>query len=312
MSVKPIPLLALLVTAVWASPSRVHAQAAADSAPPTAVGKPSEQRLKAREQRKKLPGLPQGVQMKNVEIRWAPPDPYGKFVALDKAFKDKVDWKGLLAKIDKNINENDYTDTKFILPLVIGARICDGVMAVKVRNEEKLNEAANDIEALGRKLGVTEEDLLFAKTIRAKALAGEWLEVYTNLSMLQNRVQKTLRGADPLTAALVMTGGWMRGATYVGSAVQGIGDTTGDMGAHPSYFMREPDLVFYLADEMEANRGKNPARAAELAKIEAYLDEIACLINIDSAPNKGKISAEGVNKILSNASAILTMGFDNK
>ena len=309
-------LVAFLAFGVFMSP---HAGYAQDQPPPAAspvAGEkstgPSPQRLKYRQKRAQLPpNLPPGVK---VEIKWAPPDPFGKLIAMEREFDmGNKPWNPLLAKIDKNIPENEFTETKFLIPLVIGARICDGLIAVKAKSDEYLKESANDIEDLGRKLKVPEEDLEYAKIIRNKALSGEWLEVYTNLSTLQNRVKRTMEASDRLTSALVMTGGWMRGAVYVGDMMQKLGDKKGDkLGTHPTYFLREPELVFYLADEIAETKASLPARAAQLEQIEASLDRIGCIIDIDSDVRKGKLSQEDLKELLQRANAILEMGFTNK
>jgi hypothetical protein len=304
----------LLLAALGFFPSSIPVSGQERPASPAGeqVKGPSPQRLKYRQKRAQLPpNLPPGVK---VEIKWAPPDPFGKLIAMEREFDmGSKPWNPLLAKIDRNIPENEFTETKFVIPLVIGARICDGLIAVKAKSDEYLKESANDIEDLGRKLKVPEEDLEYAKIIRNKALSGEWLEVYTNLSTLQNRVKRTMEASDRLTSALVMTGGWMRGAIYVGDMMQKLGDKTGEkLGTHPTYFLREPELVFYLADEIGETKASLPSRAAQLEQIEASLDRIGCLIDIDSDVRKGKLSQDDLKELLQRANEILEMGFANK
>ncbi len=256
-------------------------------------------------------GGPKIAGVKTVELM-APPDPYAKFRGIDNSF-GSYNWKDALQKINRDVDPNAYSDLVLAIPLLTGQRICDGVMAIKVKDAEALREAANDIEVFARKLGVAEEDLVFAKTVRDMALKGEWLEVYTNLSFLQNRVQKTMRTSSALTSALVMIGGWMQGARYVTSAVITLGDQPGKK-PHPSYFLREPVMVQYLEDQIHDNL-KDPkaaARANDLANIEKKLQEIKLIVNIDIDAAKGRISAEDLQRLNDSCEAIFNIAGGGK
>lgn len=237
----------------------------------------------------------------------APPDPYGKFTALDNTFGGSIDWTKVLNQINQNIDSTEYTDLNFIVPLLTGVRICDGVMAVKARESEILKECADDIEDFARRLGVKEEDLVFAERIRDMALQGDWLGVYTNLSLLQNRVQKTMSAASPLTSTLVMVGGWMQGARYVSTGISSLGETASGP-IHPTYFLREPRMVEWLVNQLQSHGPQSKTHAEQTAALVTELSAIQRLVDIDIDSKKGRLSPQELRQLKSLADGIVNRG----
>jgi len=88
------------------------------------------------------------------------PTPYDKFLALDAAMtSSKVDWGQTFRKVAVDLDSDAFTDKDVAIPLALGIRIADGVMAVKARDAEMLNKCASDIEKLAKKLDIPASSL---------------------------------------------------------------------------------------------------------------------------------------------------------
>lgn len=229
------------------------------------------------------------------------PTPYDKFLALDQALgKKKIDWKALFSRTAVDIAVDDVTDRQVVLPVLLGVRISDGVMAIKARDAELLNRCASEIEAAARKLGVGDGDLARAKAVRSTANAGEWLKVFMELGFLQQDIMKTLdREENKAQGSLVIIGGWLQGARYVSTAIRE------NYTPETSNFLREPLLLKELQkklDALPAGLRGNPL----VGKINATLNEVYTIVNIkldgtippDKVDRVGTLSKEVVTSAL--------------
>jgi hypothetical protein len=67
------------------------------------------------------------------------PTPYDKFIALDQVLtKTKVDWPQVFRKVAVDIDPDKFTDKDVAVPMILGVRIADGVMAIKAKDAELL------------------------------------------------------------------------------------------------------------------------------------------------------------------------------
>lgn len=235
---------------------------------------------------------------------YAPPNVLSKIQALDGAFPPgKIDWATLFTTLNKNVTPDSYTDKDVIIPLVIGIRMCDGVMAIRLKNAEWLKECGDDIEALAKTLDVPDNELAYARAMKDEATKGNWLAVFENLGILQKRVTVRLQKASEQTSTLVMIGGWMQGARFIGTAVQNLKDTT--TVPSPSYVLREPKLVEWLLAKLKVVKTSNDQQKTLLATVQKELASILKIVSIDIDPTKGKIEPDQLALLISGSTAIV-------
>jgi len=178
------------------------------------------------------------------------PNPYDKFLALDTALgAENIKWSEVMNRTEIKIDPDGIHDTKVAIPALLGFRICDGIMAIKARDAEKLNGCANDIEKLGRKMGVTDNDLRRARLVRSFANRGEWGRVFLELGYLQQDIERVLQresgqGGKASVRKILYAAGWLQGARYTSSMVRDNYSTeTGSI-------LREPLLVKELRNDL--------------------------------------------------------------
>src|SRR3954467_3946425 len=147
------------------------------------------------------------------------PTPYDKFLALDQALTaTKVNWGQVYRKVAVDIDADAFTDKEVVIPMVLGIRIADGVMAIKALDAEMLNKCAADIEKLAKKLDIADSELGRARAVRASANKGEWLKVFMELGFFQQDIMKKIEDKEHSTrGTLLITSGWMQGARYTSS-----------------------------------------------------------------------------------------------
>lgn len=240
---------------------------------------------------------------KAVDLGLGMPTPYDKFLALDLVLKGKVNWKSFFSKTAVDVPVDEISDTKVQLPLLLGVRISDGVMAIKARDAELLNKCASEIEAAAKKLGTPEGDLKRAKGVRAAANAGEWLKVFMDLGFLQQDILKTLDKPENKTqGALVTIGGWLQGARYVTGVI--------DENYTPanSNYLREPLLVKALIGKID---GLPEAEKSSplVTKAKTALTEIGEIVNIKL---DGSIPKDKVERINALATEVVTAAMTGK
>ncbi|MDB6069261.1 MAG: hypothetical protein JWL81_432 [Verrucomicrobiales bacterium] len=239
---------------------------------------------------------------------YTPPNPIDKFIALDDMFGGKVNWKSIMEDIGQDVETKNIRDTDFLIPLLMGIRVADGVMTVKVRSVQDLNAAADDIKDMATKLRVPERDMVWANKARAEAASGEWASVFMSLGFMQKKVLDKLAEAKADQRSLVMISGWIQGLRYSASAVlKHYDDTVGknSVAGHPSYQLRDPKLVAWLITLV---KGLSPEKQAlpEVIAMRKGLEEIYDLVDIDIDPKVGKISKPDVEKLAKISGDIVT------
>jgi hypothetical protein len=217
------------------------------------------------------------------------PTPYDKFLALDQALTNsKVNWGQVFRKVAVDIDPDAFTDKEVVIPMVLGIRIADGVMAIKALDAEMLNKCAADIEKLAKKLNVADSELGRARAVRAAANKGEWLKVFMELGFFQQDIMKKIEDKEHTNrGTLLIVCGWMQGARYTTTVV--------DENYSPavSNILREPLLAKALKEKVEGLSGKvkeNPS----VARLREVLPKVEQILTI---PLDGTISKENVAEI---------------
>src|SRR3954454_4232089 len=175
------------------------------------------------------------------------PTPYDKFLALDQLVPSgEINWGQTFRKVAVDIDPDQFTDKETVIPMVLGVRIADGVMAVKARDVELLNKAASDIETLAKRMGVADSDLNRARAVRAAANKKEWLNVFMELGFFQQDIMKKLEDKESSArTTLLITAGWLQGARYTSTLIED------HYTAATSNLLREPKLIEALGKKME-------------------------------------------------------------
>lgn len=193
------------------------------------------------------------------------PSPYDKFLGLALlAEGGEIDWKGTFNAVSADIDPDAWSDEDVAIPLVLGLRIADGIMAIQARDAEFLGQCASDIEKLAPKLGVGDAELERARRVRTHANEGDWLKVFMELGFLQQDILQTLAGDERNRGDLVIASGWMQGARYTTLI---ISDNYSD---EASNILREPMLVQAMITKLESQPEAvkdNPAVASLLAAL---------------------------------------------
>jgi hypothetical protein len=217
------------------------------------------------------------------------PTPYDKFIALDQALTaSKVNWGQVYRKVAVDIDADAFTDKEVAIPMVLGIRIADGVMAIKALDAEMLNKCAADIEKLAKKLDISESELGRARAVRAAANKGEWLKVFMELGFFQQDIMKKIETKEHSNrGTLLIVCGWIQGARYTTTVV---GD---NYSPAVSNILREPLLAQALKSKVEALSGPTKDAPA-VAKLRETLPKVEKILTI---PLDGTISKENVAEL---------------
>ncbi len=217
------------------------------------------------------------------------PSPYDKFIGLDHALsKGKINWGKAFRANAATIEPDALKDAEVAVPLALGVRIADGVMAVKAKDAELLNQCASDIERLAKKMGIVEADLSRGRAVRAAANKGEWLQVFLELGFFQQDIMKRIESdGNPTRGTLLIVAGWMQGARYTTGLV--LDNYTPEL----SNFLREPLLAKALLAKLEAL----PAAVKEKPAVQTLRSVIPEMVKILDIPLAGTISKEGVTSL---------------
>jgi hypothetical protein len=217
------------------------------------------------------------------------PTPYDKFLALDQALTNsKVNWGQVFRKVAVDIDPDAFTDKEVVIPMVLGIRIADGVMAIKALDAEMLNKCAADIEKLAKKLNVADSELGRARAVRAAANKGEWLKVFMELGFFQQDIMKKIEDKEHSNrGTLLIVCGWMQGARYTTTV---IGE---NYSPAVSNILREPLLARALKEKVE-NLSGNIKDVPSVARLREILPKVESILNI---PLDGTISKENVAEI---------------
>jgi hypothetical protein len=217
------------------------------------------------------------------------PTPYDKFLALDQLVPSgDINWNQTFRKVAVDIDPDQFTEKDTVIPMVLGVRIADGVMAVKARDVELLNKAASDIETLAKRMGVADTDLNRARAVRAAANKKEWLNVFMELGFFQQDIMKKLEDKESAArTTLLIVAGWLQGARYTTTLIED------HYSAATSNLLREPKLVEALAAKMDTLPADSKQNAA-VSKIREALPQIDKIINI---PLDGSVPKESVTEL---------------
>jgi hypothetical protein len=224
------------------------------------------------------------------------PSPYDKFLGLDQVLNlTYEDWKTVYNEIARSVDVSKYTDESDIA-LALGVKIADGVMSIKARDVQGLNDCSKEIEDLAKKLGVKDEEMSRAKTVRAHANKGEWLQVFMELGFLQTDIMKSLRAqGNAQRRSLIITAGWMQGLHYTSYVV------SKHYSAPVSNYLREPLLVRAMQQDLDTL----PAKIKESPKVVTLMGTMPALFTIVNIPIEGSIPKEGVDKLLETAKGLV-------
>lgn len=217
------------------------------------------------------------------------PTPYDKFLALDQVLtKTKVKWDDTFRKVAVDVDPDSFTDKDVAIPMILGVRIADGVMAIKANNAELLNKCAADIEKLAKKMGVADADLGRARSVRAAANKGEWLKVFMELGFLQQDIMKKIDQPEHAThGTLLIVSGWMQGARYTSTVIDE------NYSPETSNLLREPLLAKALKEKVES-LPPDLQSSPLVAKLRDVLPKIETILTI---PLDGTISKENVEEL---------------
>jgi hypothetical protein len=224
------------------------------------------------------------------------PTPYDKFLALDQLVPSgEINWGQTFRKVAVDIDPDQFTDKDTVIPMVLGVRIADGVMAVKARDVELLNKAASDIETLAKRMGVADSDLNRARAVRAAANKKEWLNVFMELGFFQQDIMKKLENKESSArTTLLITAGWLQGARYTSTLIED------HYTAATSNLLREPKLIEALSAKMAGLPAASKSNAAVTKMVEA-LPQIQKIIDIPLDGSVSKENVETLNKLSTDA-----------
>lgn len=217
------------------------------------------------------------------------PTPYDKFLALDAALaKGKIDWGKAYRSNSKDVDPDAFKDADVAIPMALGVRIADGVMAVKAKDAELLNECATDIERLAKKMGIADGELSRARAVRTAANKGAWLQVFLELGFFQQDIMKRIENENnPTRGTLLIISGWMQGAHYTTGLV--LDNYTPEL----SNILREP----MLAKALQAKLETLPAGSKDKPAVATLRKVLPGIVGILDIPTTGTISKEKVSEL---------------
>ncbi|WP_395752692.1 hypothetical protein [Prosthecobacter sp.] len=213
------------------------------------------------------------------------PSPMDKLLGLDAALGGKsVAWAGIYKEIARNADLSSLKDETNIC-LALGVRIADGIVAVKAQDANALNDCATDIEALAKKLKMSDTQLERAKKTRALANKGQWTLVFWEMGCLQVDIVHSLNEqGNEKRRTLIIASGWLQGVHYAMHVINSRYTPA------LSNLLREPMLVKAMMAEMKSLPAATRANA-RVVKLDAALTELYGIVNI---PLDGSISKEKV------------------
>lgn len=199
------------------------------------------------------------------------PSPIDKMMAINQILgKGGINWSEVFSNNQVDVDPDNLSDQAELIPIWIGIRMSDGVLAIMARDTEHLNAVSQDIEKLAEKVGVEAGELSRAKKVRTYANRGEWPRVFLELGWLQKDVLDTLAD-DGFKGrkALVLASGWLQGARTFSKVVdENYSEDTGEL-------LREPLLIDELTKSLQGCEAinKEGSITAALATAIASLKE---------------------------------------
>jgi len=202
------------------------------------------------------------------------PTPLDKLIALNMHLGKKVNWKQVAKAYKSYMDVGDFKDENVMLPVLMGMRMSDGVIAVQARDVEVLNAAAADIEVIAKLLGVGDGQLMKAKKVRVFANKSQWNRVFMELGFLQNDVLGAMAkegGSD--RRAILLAAGWIQGVHIISGVVKE------NYSADTSGLLREPLLVRQMIKDLEVLR-ENKRKDVVVVEMLAVLKKLAVIIDV--------------------------------
>ncbi len=230
------------------------------------------------------------------------PSPYDKFLGLAQLAEGAdIDWRATFNAVAADIDPDEWQDASVAVPLVLGLRIADGIMAIQARDAEFLGQCASDIEKLAPKVGVGDAELERARKVRTLANEGDWLKVFMELGFLQQDILKTLARDESNRGDLVVASGWMQGARYSTSVVL---DNYSDAASN---ILREPKLVKAIADKL-ATQPDSVKEHPSVAKMLAAIPQIEKIVDVAIDALIAKEDVQKINALASDYAASVLAG----
>ncbi len=215
------------------------------------------------------------------------PSPFDAFLALDQISKEKpIDWSAVFDSGVVAVDPSRFKDS-VIVALMLGVKISDGLIAIKAKDTEALNDISRVIESLARTLGVEQGILDRAEKVRTLANDGDWLGVFLELGFLQENIIESLKKEERKDQrALILASGWLQGARYACTAIEK------NYSPEASNLLREPVLIEQLQKDLEntSESVKNHPLVQQISKKLPELHAI-CDIGQDDSLTLEKIAA---------------------
>ena len=173
-------------------------------------------------------------------------------MALGPALKRKgeADWaaeyKALYNTNKVDATPGNLSPSRPVVSMALGVKASDGVLALKGRDIEALNNCAEQIEKLAAKLDVPGRHLERAAMVKHHAKQQHWIEAFMELGFLQRDVSRNLENNPEQKddAMLIVVGGWLQGGRCVTHLI--LDHYTPES----SNILREPKLVQVMVQEM--------------------------------------------------------------
>lgn len=231
------------------------------------------------------------VRLDDAEIVRISPTPtvIEKFTALQMRMESKnFDWVRVYNANQIDFDPDQLTDKEVHMPVALGIRMTDGVIAIMAKHAESLNSAAEDIEKIAKNLGVSAKDLARAKQVQAYANRGAWNRVYMELGWLQRDVMATLdRDGNRDRRSLLLCAGWLQAAYITSSLVKE------DYNEDRSTLLREPIMLRSLIAELDTVADSSKSTTIYKALHEAMTQTLAVV----DTPVGQAIPRESIDKI---------------
>ena len=211
----------------------------------------------------------------NAQVAALPlPNPFDKLIAIEEVVgAGKINWASVADAVAVDVDANDFPE-KADASMALGVKIADGIVAIKAQNVEKLNASADQLEALGKKLGATDDDLKRARQVREAANRGDWMMVFLELGFLQTDILQKLNTPENMPyRTLVVASGWLQGARYATSLISA--HYTPEL----SNILREPVLAGELKKQVAA-LGAPLQKAPKVQAIGKAVDAAYPIVNV--------------------------------
>jgi hypothetical protein len=226
------------------------------------------------------------------------PSPFDAFLALDQISKAKpVNWADVFEYGDVVTDAGLYTDTAEVA-MMLGVKVSDGLIAIKAKDTEALNDISRVIEELAKKLGVDQAILDRAEKVRTIANEGDWLGVFLELGFLQENIIEALKKDERKDQrALILASGWVQGARYAAYAIEK------NYSENASNLLREPVLI----DQLHADLEKTSDGIKANATVKALIAKLAELRAICDITKEGVIPVEKVAALRATCDELVKM-----